>query len=120
MSRSWTNRAQAEGLYAAWRSRPSGETQERFCHDRGVLVWTFRRWRHRLDREGFTCDPSTEGAAPRADISVARFVEVAPSSLSSRCVGEEFSAEILTVLGNTIRVRSSVDEAFLRRLVAAC
>jgi hypothetical protein len=47
-------------------------------------------------------------------------VEVTPTSLSSRCSGDEFCAEILTVHGNTIRVRASIDEALLRRLVAAC
>lgn len=120
MSRSWTNRAAAEALYVAWQVRPSGETQERFCRGRGVSVWTFRRWRLRLEREGLTGGPLTEGTAPRDAAPAHRFVEVTPTSLSSRCSGDEFCAEILTVHGNTIRVRASIDEALLRRLVAAC
>lgn len=118
MSRSWTNRGEAEALYVAWQSRPSGETQERFCRGRGVSVWTFRRWRLRLEREDFTCGPSALMAVVPAVAT--RFTEVAPISLSSPCVGDEFAAEILTVHGNTIRVRPTIDDAFLRRLVAAC
>ena len=131
----WIKRARAEQVIAEWEGLSGQEPMQNFCSRHEISPETFRRWRIRLAevtgsnpkkrpgpskaRKAPSSRPTARSIAAKTTASQAQgFVELdLPETMGDAA---EFVAEIRTSRGSTIRIRSSIGDALLSRLLALC
>jgi hypothetical protein len=109
-SRSRADREQHwRDIVARWEK--TGQTQTRFCRQRGISVFAFRWWRHRLMNE-----PKRRGAERRPSVSFlpVQVVDAQPLTSASTSTG----LEIQLRGGRLIRVREDFNPDLLRKLLS--
>jgi transposase-like protein len=128
----WIKRARAEQVIAEWEGLSGQEPLLDFCTRHGISPETFRRWRIRLaETTGVNpkkrpapskalkpAGPKPPRVAAPSSPQQPDFVELElPETMSDAA---DFAAEIRTARGSTIRIRSSIGDALLSRLLALC
>ena len=128
----WIKRARAEQVIGEWEGLSGQELMQDFCTRHGISPETFRRWRIRL-AEVTGSNSKKRSAHPRGRKSPApkpvRAIATTPPPANDFVELEfnetmsdapEFVAEIRTARGSTIRIRPSIGDALLSRLLALC
>jgi hypothetical protein len=98
--RRWTRRSEHEWRDVFARFERSGQTQEQFCTDQGIVLSSFTRWRQKLRHRSPNQAVAASQEIPTVAVADALFVE-----LSSERAEQCWDAELQLGAGVVLRLR---------------